>query len=226
LNPDMKPGAYACLTIVDSGRGMDKTLMEKIFDPFFTTKSNGKGTGMGLSVIHGIVRSLKGDIQVFSRIEKGSEFMVYIPLEKSFPEKEKALDKAPAKAGVEQLMIVDDEKEIVLMEKQFLERLGYQVSAYTDSTKALEAFRLTPDKFDLIITDMAMPRIPGDKLSAELIKIRPDIPILICTGFSDYISEKKAASLGIKGFLMKPVVTRDLSDKICEILDDAKKAHD
>lgn len=114
---------------------------------------------------------------------------------------------------------MDDEEDIIKMERQVLERLGYQVTSRTSSVDALEAFRANPDKFDMVITDMAMPNMPGDKLSSKLSRIRPDIPILLCTGFSEIMSEKKAASLGIKNFLMKPVIMRDLAGKIREVLD-------
>jgi len=126
---------------------------------------------------------------------------------------------APIQGGTEYILLVDDEEAILKMEKQALERLGYQVTSRTSSLEALEAFRAAPGKFDMVITDMAMPNMPGNKLSAELIKIRPDIPILLCTGFSEIMSEEKAVSLGIKGFLLKPIIIKDLSHKIREVLD-------
>jgi len=124
--------------------------------------------------------------------------------------------------GTETILLVDNEDAIITMEKRMLERLGYQVTSRISSIEALEAFRAAPDKFDLVITDMAMPNMPGDKLSAELTKICPDIPVLLCTGFSETMSEEKAASLGIKGFLLKPIVMKDLAQKIREVLDDNK----
>ncbi|MBU8849910.1 MAG: response regulator [Desulfobacterales bacterium] len=220
INPNMDPGVYNCLTIADTGMGMDKDLTEKIFDPFFTTKAIGKGTGMGLSVVHGIVTAMKGVIQVYSEPEKGSEFRVYFPVVQSFFEEQNPQTKGKIHIGTEQILLVDDEEGIVLMEKQMLERLGYQVTSRTSSIEALEAFRANPDKFDLVITDMAMPNMSGDKLSIELVKIRPDIPILLSTGFSEIMSKEKAESIGIKGFLMKPIVMRSLSRKIREVLDE------
>ncbi|MCD4744070.1 MAG: PAS domain S-box protein [Desulfobacteraceae bacterium] len=215
----MVPGVYICLTIADTGIGMDKELIEKIFDPFFTTKEVGKGTGMGLSVVHGIVKSLNGTIQVHSEPGKGTEFNIYLPVvEKAF-EEQKIQAKEPIQRGTEKILFVDDEEEIIAMEEEILKRIGYQVSSYTSSIEALEVFRANPGKFDLVITDMAMPGMSGDRLSAELTKIRSDIPILLCTGFSETMSEEKAASLGIKGFLMKPVVMKDLSQKIRKVLD-------
>jgi PAS domain S-box-containing protein len=220
INPDMTPGVYACLTVADTGIGMDKVLTEKIFDPFFTTKAIGKGTGMGLSVVHGIVSVMGGYIQVYSKPGKGTQFHVYLPVEKSLSEKQEINSKAEIQGGIEQILLVDDEEVILKMEKRILERLGYQITSRSSSLEALETFRADPDKFDLIITDMAMPNMRGDKLSAELIKIRPDIPLLLCTGFSEAMSEEKATSLGIKGFLMKPIVMKDLAQKIREVLDE------
>ncbi|MBC2704617.1 PAS domain S-box protein [Desulfobacula sp.] len=217
--PDMTPGDYACLTVSDTGTGMDKNVTEKIFDPFFTTKAIGKGTGMGLSVVHGIVKSMDGSIHVYSEPGKGTEFKAYFPIEKSSFKKQNIQTKEPVQGGTEQILLVDDEEVIIAMEKQVLERLGYQVTSRTSSLEALEAFRANPDTFDLVITDMAMPNMPGDKLSTELIKIRSDIPILICTGFSEIMSEEKATSLGIKRFILKPIVMKDLARKIREVLD-------
>ena len=219
LSQIMKPGVYACLTIADTGIGMNKELTEKIFDPFFTTKELGKGTGMGLSVVHGIVDKMGGTIRVHSEPGKGSEFYVYFPVEMSSSEEHSVQLKEPIPCGNEQILLVDDEEMILAMEKQVLERLGYEVTSRSSSLEALEAFRANPDKFDLVITDTAMPNMPGDKLSAELIKIRPDIPILLCTGFSEIMSEEKATSLGIKGFLLKPIVMKDLAQKIREVLE-------
>ena len=218
--PNMEPGVYACLTIADTGIGMDKAIIEKIFDPFFTTKEKSKGTGMGLSVVHGIVNSMGGCIRVYSEPGKGSEFNVYFPVNSS--KAQSIQPKEILQGGNEQILLVDDEEAIAAMGKQMLERLGYQVTSRTSSLESLEAFRFRPDKFDLVITDMAMPNMPGEKLALELTKIRPDIPILLCTGFSETMSEEKAASLGIKGFLMKPIVMRDLARKIREVLDKKK----
>ncbi|MCD4726740.1 MAG: PocR ligand-binding domain-containing protein, partial [Pirellulales bacterium] len=219
INPEMKPGTYACLTVTDTGVGMDKDLIGKIFDPYFTTKETGKGTGMGLAVIHGIIHNAGGGINVYSEPGKGSEFHVYLPIVKSASEKQEPQTNEPLLRGTERILLVDDETAIITMEKQMLERLGYQVVSRTSSLEALEAFRANPDKFDLILTDMTMPNMSGDKLSSEMIKIRPNIPILLCTGFSEKMPEEKAASLGIKGFLMKPIVMKDLSKMIRYVLD-------
>ncbi|MBU8848799.1 MAG: response regulator, partial [Desulfobacterales bacterium] len=219
INPNMKSGAYACLSVSDTGAGMDKILTDKIFDPFFTTKENGKGTGMGLSVVHGIVINMNGGIQVYSEPGKGTVFHVYLPVEKSVFEKQAIHSKTEIQGGTEQILLVDDEEAILSMEKRMLERLGYQVTSRSSSIEALEVFRADPDKFGMVITDLAMPNMPGNKLAVELTGIRSDIPILLCTGFSETMSEEKMVSLGINGVLLKPIVMKDLSRKIREVLD-------
>ncbi|MDM8535670.1 response regulator [Desulfobacterales bacterium HSG17] len=219
FNPDIEPGAYACLSISDTGKGMDKELIEKIFDPFFTTKELGKGTGMGLSVVHGIVKNMNGTIKVDSRNNKGSEFQIYLPLAETVKEQYTTHVETSIQNGTEHILLVDDENIVATVVQQMLERLGYQVTVRTSSLEALEAFRTAPDKFDIVITDMQMPNMSGDKLASELNKIHPGIPVLLCTGFSETMSEEKAASLGINGFLLKPIVMKDLSHKIREVLD-------
>src|SRR3989339_1594511 len=223
INPDMAPGAYACLTVADTGMGMKKEVVNKIFDPFFTTKKNGKGTGLGLSVVHGIVAGMNGAIQVYSEPGKGTEFHVYLPVVKKMAEERETLAPDPIPGGHESILLVDDERAIITMEQQMLERLGYRVTARTGSIEALEAFRAGPDRFDLIITDMAMPNLSGDKLAVELIRIRPDIPILLCTGFSEIMTEEKIQSLGIRGFVFKPIIVKDLAKKIREALGTGKE---
>ena len=219
MGPEMEPGPYACLTVADTGTGIDKKIQEKIFDPYFTTKKQGKGTGMGLSVIHGIVQSANGAIQMDSAIGMGTEFRIYLPVAISSVEPLETLKKEELQRGDERVLLVDDEELIANMEQEMLERLGYSVVSRTSSVEALEAFKANPDKFDIVITDMAMPNMPGDKLASELVKIRPDIPILLCTGYSQQMSMEKANAIGIKAFLMKPIVMKDLSSKIREVLD-------
>lgn len=222
ITPGMKQGTYACLTVMDTGIGMNNDLIKNVFDPFFTTKKRGKGTGMGLSVVHGIVASMDGSIQVHSEPGKGTEFHIYLPVAKDIYQALENQVQTSIIGGTERILIVDDEDEIISMEKQMLNRLGYQVTARTSSVEALECFRASPDKFDLVISDIAMPSMPGDKLSTEMIKIKPNIPVLLCTGFGEDIPLIKSASIGIKGFLMKPIVMRDLAQKIREALDEAK----
>ena len=219
ISPDMSPGLYACLSIADTGMGMNKDVMDRIFDPFFTTKEKGKGTGMGLSVVHGIVKQMNGEIQVYSEPGKGTEFHIYLPIVKTDFKTQETRTNEPIQGGTESILLIDDEEGIITIEKLALERLGYQVTSRTSSLEALEAFRFDPKKFDLVITDKAMPNMPGEKLVVELIKIRHDIPILLFTGFSESMSEEKIKSLGIKGLLLKPIIIKDLAKKIRETLD-------
>jgi len=218
-DPAMIPGPHVCLTVADTGPGMEQSIINRIFDPYFTTKEEGKGTGLGLAVIHGIVKSHGGHISVYSEPGKGAEFKVYLPVIKKQKDIAKIESESPIQKGTERILLVDDQDIIVEIERQMLERLGYHITARTSSIEALEAFRANPDKFDLVITDMTMPNMTGDKLAGELIKIRSDIPIILCTGFSEVMSKEKAEFLGIKGFLMKPIVLKDLSSTIRKVLD-------
>jgi CheY-like chemotaxis protein len=220
IYPDMEPGLYACLSVSDTGTGIDKDVVNKIFDPFFTTKEKGKGTGMGLSVVHGIVKRMNGAIHVHSEPGKGSEFHVYLPVIQNIIEHQPVMLNGPVVGGNESILLVDDEDSIMVMEKQVLTRLGYDVTSRTSSVEALEAFRANPYKFDLVITDMTMPKMSGDKLAVELINIRPDIPILLCTGFSHTLTDRKIISPGIKDVLMKPILIKDLARKIREVLEE------
>jgi len=218
-DPAMIPGPYVCLDISDTGPGMEQSIIDRIFDPYFTTKEEGKGTGLGLAVVHGIVKSQGGHISVYSEPGKGAEFKVYLPVIKKQKETAKVETDTPIQKGDERILLVDDEDIIVRIEKQMLERLGYHVTVRTSSIDALEAFRMQSEKYDLVITDLTMPNMTGDKLAGELIKIRSEIPVILCTGFSEMMSKEKAESLGIKGFLMKPVVVKDLSNMIRKVLD-------
>ncbi len=221
ITSDMRPGRYACLSVVDTGIGIKKKLADKIFDPFFTTKEKGKGTGMGLAVVHGIVAHMSGIIQVHSESGKGTHLNVYLPIERRLSEKKRKQFEESIQGGTETILIVDDEEEIIIMEEQILKRLGYQVVSHTSSREALETFCKTPDKFDMVITNMAMPSMAGDRLAAELFKTRPNIPILLCTGFNETMSHEKVASLGIRGFVMKPITINILAQKIRHVLDEA-----
>jgi len=218
-DPDMIPGKHVCLTVADTGPGIEQRIIDRIFDPYFTTKEEGKGTGLGLAVVHGIVKSHGGQISVYSEPGKGTEFQICLPMMKKQKETVKVETDTPIQKGDERILLVDDQEIIVQMEKQMLERLGYHVTTRTSSIDALEAFRMKPEKFDIIITDLTMPDMTGDKLAQELIKIRSDIPILLCTGFSERMSEEKAAAMGIKNFLMKPIVMKDLSKIVRNVLD-------
>jgi CheY-like chemotaxis protein len=226
--PDSKlnlpSGEYCCLSVGDSGTGISPEIMDTIFEPYFTTKKLGKGTGLGLSVIHGIVKNYKGAITVESRLGKGTVFYTYLPLV-SNPIKiadTHTLNKEGI-CGDEKILFVDDEEPIVKLGIRVLEKFGYNVTGKTSCVEALALFETAPDTFDLVITDMAMPRMIGTKFAEKLIKIRPDIPIIICTGFSDKLDHETAKALGIKDYLHKPILINDLSSKVRNVLDTAKK---
>ena len=219
--PDMPPGPYLCLSVGDTGQGIDYAVKDRIFDPYFTTKDPGRGTGLGLSVVHGIIKSHGGDIRVYSEPGTGTVFHVYLPVIKADFPSEIVSDKAlpTGQTGHEHILLVDDETQIINILREMLTWLGYHVVARTSSTEALEVFREQPDKFDLVLTDMTMPNMTGDKLAVELMEIRSDIAVILCTGFSEGMTEEKAMSMGIKGFLMKPIVIEDLSSMIRKVLD-------
>lgn len=216
---DMMPGPYACLTVADTGTGMRRELIKKIFEPFFTTKKENKGTGMGLSVVHGIVKKMNGSIQIQSEPGKGTEFNIYFPVEKNASEKDDNNSKQEIPGGSEQILIVDDEENIINMEKRMLTRLGYNVTSFTNSVDALEAFTNDFEKFDVVITDLAMPQMAGHKLASEMLKIRPDIPIILNSGFNEKISPETAETIGIKVILMKPTTKKELAQAIRKALD-------
>lgn len=220
-NLDLNPGQYQILTISDTGHGMDSSVIERIFDPFFTTKKHGEGTGMGLAVTHGIVKSCGGAITVSSEVGKGTTFKVFFPAIESEITVESEHYK-PVSHGKERILFVDDEAALVGAGRQLLESLGYKVIAKTNGIEALETFKEQPSNFDVVITDMIMPKMTGKDLSKEILAIRPDIPIIICTGFSEVISEKKAKAIGIREFIMKPILRRDMAKIIRVVLDNEK----
>lgn len=216
---DLNPGTFVCFSVSDTGHGIEKHVLDRIFEPYFTTKTNGKGTGLGLSVVHGIVKSYKGEIRVYSEPGKGSVFNVYLPVIHSKREETTIMNHLSVRGGNEHILLVDDEEPILKMEKQILERLGYKVTTRTSSMEALEAFRASLNKFDLVITDMTMPNMTGEKLAFELKKIRKGIPVIVCTGFSEKISKERAEALGIDGFLIKPIARDDLAKTIRTVMD-------
>jgi PAS domain S-box-containing protein len=216
------PGRYVVLSVSDTGCGIDPANMQKIFEPYFTTKEKGKGTGLGLSVVYGIVREHKGDIKVANEPGKGTTFRVFLPLMERLAEDTPAEAGEALPTGSEKILLVDDEEAVMRMERQILQRLGYRVDAYISSVAALEAFRADPGAFDMLLTDMAMPNLTGDLLAKAVREIRPDLPVVICTGFSERINPEKAAAIGIGGFLMKPLVRADLARTLREVLDRAR----
>lgn len=206
------------LAISDNGIGIEKNILGKIFEPYFTTKNIGKGTGIGLAVVHGIVEEHHGSITVESALGEGTTFTILFPAEEGDIEKEiNELSKLPK--GSESILFVDDEPAIAKLGSQKLEILGYQGSIFTDPLEALDSFKSNPEKFDLVITDMAMPKMTGDRLIEKIRRIRPDVPTVICTGYSAVLSGKEASEIGITAFLMKPVALKKLAIKIRELLD-------
>ncbi|MCP4115806.1 MAG: PAS domain S-box protein [Desulfobacteraceae bacterium] len=220
LHPELKPGKYVKLSVQDSGHGIPSDNQEKIFKPYYTTKQAGKGTGMGLAIVHGIITNHDGAITVSSTPGKGSTFDIFFPVfEKTEFEVSGVAPFEPLPTGNERIFLVDDEEEVVELERQILEKLGYTVTARTSSKKALEEFSTAPDKFDLFITDMTMPEMTGYQLAERLKAIRPDMPIILCSGYNQYISEEKTKAIGINAFALKPVTMIDLSKIIRKVLD-------
>ena len=213
---DLKPGPYLKLCVSDTGSGMDKATLERIFDPYFTTKEVGKGSGLGLAVVHGIIKRHDGAITVQSEPGKGSTFGIYIPAVETSTgvvvETEQVLP-----TGTERILLIDDEQIVVESGTAILERLGYTVTPETNSMRALEIFRFRPGEFDLIITDYTMPKLTGTDLSKEIHQIRPDIPIILCTGFSEKLTADGAIDLGVE-LVMKPFSMRQIAELIRKVL--------
>ena len=215
---DVVPGAYIELTVKDSGHGMSPEAKDRIFDPFFTTKKPDEGTGLGLSVVHGIVKDCGGLITVESAPGKGSRFRVFLPIIDT-ESIGKVVTRAPLPMGTERILFVDDEPNQVDIGKQVLTLLGYSVTGETSSLAALKVFRQNPDLFDLVVTDMTMPKMTGDELAKEMLALKADLPIIICTGYSEKITPAKAKALGIKEMIMKPAVVEEIATTVRRVLD-------
>ncbi len=216
---ELGPGRYRRISISDTGTGMDMETMDRVFEPFFTTKRAGEGTGMGLAVVHGIVKSHDGAITVYSEPGRGSTFRVYLPEILDEAEDEPSPNIGILPTGWERILLVDDEENLVTVGGRILERLGYRVTGLTSAVDALKLFREVPDKFDLVITDQTMPYMTGIRLAEELMRIRPEIPIILCTGFSHETTAEEALALGIKRFLMKPMNAGEIGRTVREVLD-------
>jgi PAS domain S-box-containing protein len=216
----LKPGSYAMLTVTDTGRGMSSEVVDRIFDPFFTTKKFGEGTGMGLSVVHGIVESHGGMILAESSPGEGATIRIYFPIIDDTDVQDRNTSPMHYK-GDERILFVDDEESLVEIGTEILRLLGYQVTATTNSLEAFETFKKNPGRFDLVITDQTMPKMSGLELVAELLKIRPDIPIILCTGYSSKITDKMAKEIGLADFFMKPFDTEQLAMIVRKTLDRA-----
>lgn len=212
------PGPYVKLSVSDSGCGMEKKVLERIFEPFFTTKKVNEGTGLGLSVVHGIIKSHNGAITVNSKPGKGTTFDIFLPKIES-GEIQEPQSSEPTNKEKEVILIVDDEEVMVDVTRQRLERLGFDVVAKTSSIDALEAFQEEPDKFDLVITDQVMPNMTGTQLARELISIRPDISVILCSGFPENVCPDELESIGIKEFILKPISKQEIAEIIRKVLD-------
>jgi PAS domain S-box-containing protein len=221
-HPDLSSGHYVLVSVSDTGGGIPPENLQRIFDPFFTTKPVGEGTGLGLSVVHGIIKNYRGAINVYSEPGKGAVFNVYLPCIN-----EKTVIASDSRSlvlkGNETILLVDDETVIVELVQDYLKHLGYCVIARNNSMEALEEFRAHPDMFDLVITDKTMPYLTGSELAGQLIKIRPDIPVILCTGFSDTAIVEEAKTIGIREIFLKPLIMADLSVSIRNILDSQSK---
>ncbi|MGD9159707.1 MAG: response regulator, partial [Desulfobacteraceae bacterium] len=218
------PGKYIRLEVSDTGCGMDKQILPKIFDPYFTTKKLGEGTGLGLSVVHGITKKLGGEIIVFSDLSVGTAFHVYFPLYSNYDIFENKIYNEPVPNGDERVLVVDDEEAIVRAEQRILESLGYHVTPFIDSREALKVISANPDKFDIILTDMTMPHMDGAELARRIFLIRPNLPVIICTGFSEIMDKAKALSMGIKAYINKPILKRDIANIIRKVLNENQSA--
>lgn len=218
-NWKLKPGDYLLLTVSDTGVGIAPDIIDSIFDPYFTTKGPVDGSGMGLAMVHGIVESYGGRIDVDSTLGKGSQFTICLPTTPRDGQSELTPPTQRNPAGTERIMFVDDEPSIANLGKQMLERLGYTVTPMTSSVEALERFKAGPRDFDLVITDLTMPLLTGDRLAAELMHIRPDIPVVLCTGYSKETTADFAAEIGIRAFACKPLSKAELAETVRRVLD-------
>ncbi len=223
---DLGPGRYMCLRVTDSGHGIPAEYLDSIFDPYFTTKEKGKGTGLGLSVVHGIVTTHGGHIEVDSREGYGTEFSVYLPILSEQGKSQQEDELAGVSGGSERILLVDDEPTIVSMQRITLEKAGYQVVGCTSSIEAMGLLRNGIEKFDLVITDMTMPYVSGDRLAAMVKRLRPSLPVVLCTGYSEKIIGKELVELQVDRLLMKPVAQRSMLIAIREILDQIEESQE
>ncbi len=219
----LDPGSYVLFSVEDTGTGMEPNTMEKIFNPYFTTKPKGKGTGLGLSVVHGIVTNYGGDIFVTSSRNKGTIFKVCIPAVEKEQEKSLGQKLSEIPRGTGNIMLVDDELPILRIEELILHRLGYDTDTFSSSEEALARIQSHPHAYDLVITDMTMPRLTGDRLTQGIKKINPDLPVVICTGFSEKITPERAEAIGAQGLLYKPVVKTDMARVLAQVLGTARQ---
>jgi PAS domain S-box-containing protein len=215
----LAPGRYALFTVADTGCGIDPAIIGKVFEPYFTTKEQGKGTGLGLAVVHGIVKECHGDIKVYSEVGQGTTVKIYLPLLEQPGDKETTETGAVYPTGNERILLVDDEEMVAEIGTLILEGLGYQVTSRLNSVEALELFKAESDAFDLVITDLTMPQMTGEQLASEIMAISPKVPIIICSGFSERIGREQAKAIGVKELLTKPITLAEMAHKVRAVLD-------
>lgn len=220
----LKPGKYLRLEVNDNGCGIPRELRERIFEPYFTSKAHSEGTGLGLAVVHGIVKNYGGTITVYSESGVGSTFHVYLPAYQGLPAGGPAVVPAARPGGNERILVVDDEEQIAGMMVAILSSLGYRTTSTGSSLEAFELFTAAPGNYDLLITDQTMPKMSGAELSRKVLTIRPELPIILCTGFSEVIDRDQALALGIKGYLTKPLGTAELALTIRRVLQENHSA--
>jgi len=222
-HPNLASGQYLRLEISDTGCGIEPGIADRIFEPYFTTKNKEEGTGLGLSVVNSIVNSLNGAVTVYSEVGVGTTVHVYLPIieRKNFPSGTETEEVLPA--GHEHILLIDDEPAIADTTRRALEKLGYEVTIRTSSIEALELFKKQPERFDLVIADLTMPKMTGDTLSAKILELKPSMPIILCTGFSVKISGSRAEKIGVKKLLIKPLLIKELANGIREVLDRNKR---
>ena len=215
----MEPGFYARLVVRDTGVGIAPEIRDKIFDPYFTTKKVGEGSGLGLSAVMGIVKHAHSSITVESAPGKGSTFTVYLPQVAQTAMIDEVLTVEPIPRGSERILFVDDEALVVMMGEGLLRGLGYEVTAKTSSRQALELLKQDPSRFDLVITDQTMPEMTGVELAKQILAVRPEVPVILCTGFSHLVDDDSAKAAGIKGFAMKPLTKSEIARTVRAVLD-------
>jgi two-component system cell cycle sensor histidine kinase/response regulator CckA len=211
------PGPYVKLAVTDTGIGMSEETVSHIFEPFFTTKPKGEGTGLGLAAVHGIVTGKRGAIAIRTAPGEGTRFEIFLPRSDEQPERAAGGRQEIAAAG-ERVLFVDDEPDLTHIGRQSLERLGYRCDAMSSAAAALAAFRSDPHRWSLVITDHMMPGMTGEALAREMLAIRPDLPIILYTGFGDTITAESARAAGIREFVMKPVIGRELAEMVSRLL--------
>jgi PAS domain S-box-containing protein len=223
---DLTAGRYQELIVSDTGGGIESGIIDRIFDPFFTTKPLGEGTGLGLSTTHGIVRSHGGAIRVSSEVGLGTTFRIYLPCVQGAVAAGTAEPAMPSATGTERILFVDDEESLVDVGRKVMGRLGYVVTGAGSGAEALELFRQGPDQFDLVMTDQTMPGLTGVELAREILRDRPEMPIILFTGYSQKVDQNEAVAMGIKRFLLKPFVLQEIVQAVRELLDAGKKPTD